>query len=103
MQKEIIKLFWRYSRHSRTLQTLALLFPAVAVSINAIAAPYVLSLFLDKLQGGNITLENSWLLIATYAVLIFSGEVIAWRLALYFTWTFEINGMRNLYLAIFQS
>lgn len=102
MQKEIIKLFWYHSRQSRLLQTLALLFPVIAVTINAIAAPYVLSLFLDKLQGGNITLNNSWQLIAIYVVLIFSGEVIAWRLALYFTWTFEINSIRNLYLAVFQ-
>lgn len=81
---------------------LALTFPVVAVIVNAIIAPYVLSLFLDKLQSGSVTLASTWNLIAIYAVLIFVGEVIIWRLALYFTWTFEIRGQQAIYLAIFS-
>lgn len=102
MQKNTLSLFWRFTRRYKLQRTLALLFPVLAVVVNAILAPYVLSLFLDKLQHGGITLENSWPLIATYAALIFTGEVIIWRLALYFTWTFEVNGQRDLYLAIFN-
>lgn len=81
---------------------LALLFPILAVTVNAILAPYVLSIFLDRLQNGAVTLANSGMLIALYAVLIFTGEVVLWRLALYFTWTFEIKGMKAAYLAIFS-
>lgn len=102
MQKDIIKLFWKFSSRSKVLRTFALLLPAVAVLVNAIAAPYILSLFLDKLQEGSVSLANSWELIATYAVLIFVGEVILWRLALYCAWSFEINGMREIYLAVFH-
>lgn len=101
MQKTL-SLFWRFTRRYKLQRTLALLLPVLAVVVNAILAPYILSLFLDKLQHGGITLENSWPLIATYAGLIFTGEVIIWRLALYFTWTFEINGQRDLYLSIFN-
>lgn len=102
MQKHTLSLFWKSTRRYWLQRTLALFFPMLAVSVNAIAAPYVLSLFLDKLQHGNITLDNSWPLIAVYAVLIFVGEVIIWRLALYFTWTFQVNGQRDLYLAVFN-
>lgn len=102
MQKQILRLFWHYSRESRILQSFALLFPVIAVLINAIIAPYILSLFIDKLQAGSVSFSNSWQLIAIYAALIFFGEVIVWRLALYFTWTFEINSMRSLYLAVFR-
>jgi ATP-binding cassette, subfamily B, bacterial len=102
LQKETIKLFWRYSSHYKIQRALALFFPVLAVVMNAIAAPYVLSLFIDKLQKGGITLDNSWGLIAAYAALIFIGEVVIWRLALYFTWTFEVNSQRDLYLAIFN-
>ena len=83
-------------------RTLALFFPVLAVVVNAIFAPYILSLFIDKLQAGGITLANTWGLIALYGVVIFVGEVIVWRLALYFTWTFEINGQRDLYMEIFR-
>lgn len=74
----------------------------MAVIVNAILAPYILSLFLDRLQSGSVTLDNTWGLIALYATLIFVGEVVIWRLALYFTWTFEIRGQRAIYLAIFS-
>lgn len=102
MQKHTLSLFWKSTRKYWLQRTLALFFPVVAVTVNAIAAPYILSLFIDKLQHGNITLENSWPLIAVYGVVIFVGEVIIWRLALYFTWTFQVNGQRDLYLAVFN-
>lgn len=102
MQRRTLALFWRFTRPYKVQRTLALFFPMLAVLINAIAAPYVLSTFLDRLQEGNITLSNSWQIIAIYAVLVFVGEVIIWRLALYFTWTFEVNAQRQVYLAIFD-
>ena len=102
MQKKTLQLFWRYSNRYKLQRALATFFPVVAVTTNAIAAPYVLSLFIDKLQAGGITLANSWNLIAIYAVLIFAGEVIIWRLALYFTWTFQVNAQRDLFMVIFE-
>ena len=102
MQRRTLGLFWRFTKPYKWHRTLAIIFPILAVLVNAIAAPYVLSLFLDKLQDGNISLENSWSLIGTYALLIFGGEVILWRIALYFTWTFEVNGQRDVFLAIFK-
>lgn len=101
-QRDTLRIFWRLTRPYAWQRNLALFFPILAVSVNAILAPYVLSLFLDMLQHGDITLANSWHLIATYAVLIFCGEVIVWRLALYFCWTFEVNMQRDLYLLIFN-
>lgn len=102
MQKQIIKLFWRFSRYNSYQRNLALIIPIFAVVVNAIIAPYVLSQFIDRLQAGNITLAGSWDLIAIYAALIFTGEVLLWRLALYFCWTFEIKGQKALYQAIFD-
>lgn len=102
MQKDTLRLFWQFSRQNKLHRLLALTFPVIAVAVNAIVAPYVLSLFLDRLQSGSVTLANTWSLIAIYAALIFVGEVIVWRLALYFTWTFEIRGQQAIYLAIFS-
>lgn len=102
MQKNILTIFWRFTRNHPVQRAFALILPVIAVSINTIAAPYVLSLFIDKLQHGGISLDNSWSLIAAYAALIFSGEVIIWRFALYFTWTFQAHGQRDLSIAIFD-
>lgn len=102
MQRRTLGLFWRFTKPYKWHRRMAFLFPVLAVLVNAIAGPYVLSLFLDRLQNGNVTLENSWSLIGIYALLIFGGEVILWRLALYFTWTFEVNGQRDVFLAIFK-
>ena len=100
-QRDTLRLFWQLTRPYAWQRNLALLFPVLAVSVNAIAAPYILSLFIDKLQAGGITLANSWGLIGLYGALIFGGEVIIWRLALYFCWTFEVNMQRDLYLRVF--
>lgn len=102
MQKHILTLFWRFTRGHPVQRGLALALPLIAVSINTIAAPYILSLFIDTLQTGDISLEKSWPLIANYAVLIFAGEVVIWRLALYFTWTFQVHGQHDLSIAIFE-
>lgn len=101
-QRDSLRLFWRLTQPYGWQRNLALFFPVLAVTINALLAPYILSLFIDKLTAGGITLANSWQLIAIYAILIFIGEVIVWRLALYFCWTFEVKLQRDLYLRIFS-
>lgn len=102
MQKRTIALFWRFSRPFKVQRTLALTFPIFAVVVNAIIAPYILSQFIDRLQDGNITLSGSWQLIVFYAALVFFGEVILWRIALYFSWTLQVNGARAVYLEVFR-
>jgi ATP-binding cassette subfamily B protein len=102
MQQRSLALFWRFTRPYGLQRNLALFFPVLAVVINAIIAPYVLSQFIDRLQKADITLSGNWPLIAQYAALVFLGEVVLWRLALYFAWTFQVNGAREVYLAVFR-
>jgi len=102
LQKQTLVLFWKFAKRYAMQRNFALLFSFLAVITNGIVAQYVLSRFIDTLQTGDITLANSWTLIATYGALTFFGDVILWRLALYFTWSFEIKGQRDAYLAIFQ-
>lgn len=102
MQKQTLRLFWQFSNRYKIMRGLALFFPILAVTINGIIAPYLLSIFLNRLQSSAISLENSWGLIVGYGVLVFLGEVVIWRLALYFCWTFEVNSQRDMYAAIFR-
>lgn len=102
MQKHILSLFWRFTRNHPVQRSFALVFPVIAVTINTIVAPYILSIFIDRLQVGDVSLDKSWPLIATYAAIVFTSEVLIWRLALYFTWTFQVHGQRDLSIAIFD-
>ncbi len=102
MQRKILALFWRASNRYTKQRLLALLFPVLATVINGILAPYVLSVFLDKLQKGHVSLDNSWGIIGIYTAVVILGEMVMWRLALYFAWTFEINAMRDIYQQVFD-
>ncbi len=102
MQKETLRLFWQASNRYKWQRFLSILFPFAAVSTNSILAPYVLSLFLNQLQTGTLTFENSLGLVVTYGVILIIGELFLWRFALYFCWTFETASQRDLYLKIFH-
>src|SRR5690606_39783005 len=102
MQKDILGFFWKFSGRYKWKRFFAVFFPILAVSINTIAAPFILASFLDLLQHGQVSMENSIPLIALYGLLVFVGEVLVWRLALYFTWTFEATSQRDIYSAIFS-
>ncbi len=102
MQKDIISLFWNSTRPYKLKLFLAVCFTIIAVSLTALVGPYILSLFLDQLQSGSVSIDNSLNLILTYAILVFVGEVVIWRFSLYFTWTFEVDTMRDIYQKIFR-
>lgn len=102
MQKDIISMFWRYAKRYKFKRSLAIFFAVIAVTASALVGPYILSLFLNQLQAGTVSLDNSLGLIITYAVIVFVGEVVVWRLALYFTWTFQVEAMRDIYQDIFS-
>lgn len=75
---------------------------SVSVLVSSFAAPFIISVFLDKIQAGSeITLSQVWPMIAAYGVTQLYGEVIGWRLTLLCTWTFETAAQRNLYKRIF--
>jgi ATP-binding cassette subfamily B protein len=102
MQKNTFRLFWRYAKTYRWRLAAALLFPVLAVTANSLLSPYVLSQIINRIQAGGVTLENTGNLIITYAVLQVVGEVILWRIALFATWTFEVNSQRDLSVDIFD-
>lgn len=102
MQKAILSLFWKFSDRYKIKRSIALITPIVAVVVNTIVAPYILSRFIDSLESGSISFAGSWHLIALYGGLVFVGEVILWRIALYIAWTFEVSAQRDIYLAIFK-
>lgn len=96
MQKETLKLFWHYSKPYAMRRNIALTFVILATIVESYAAPYILALFIDRLQQGNVTLDNSWQLIALYAATLLVSTVILWRITLWATWSFEVMSQRSL-------
>lgn len=102
MQGPIIRLFWHSAWRYPVRTTIALINPFITVIIGAFAGPYIISLLLEKLQAGTITLDSSWPLIILYATTQIYGEVIGWRITLFAGWTMEIHSHRDLYQKIFR-
>lgn len=102
MQRETIKLFWRYSSRYKWRRFFALSMPVLAVLTNAFVAPFFLAEFINRLQAGSVTLADNWGLIGAFGLTVFIGEVILWRIALWATWSFETRAQRDLYVDIFQ-
>ncbi len=102
MQKQTLSLFWRFSKPYALLRNTSIIAMALSVIAESIAAPYVLSIFLNRLQAGDITFQNSLPLILVYAGLVFAGGVVLVRVSFYSAWTFQDKSKRQIYLTIFE-
>lgn len=102
MQKQTIKLFWRYARPYSALLWTAIFSSTTGLIVSAFVGPYILAQLFNTLQSGHITLDASWPLIISYALVQIYGEIISVRLSLYATWKFEVSGQRDLYRDIFD-
>lgn len=81
--------------------TFAVIGAALSSVVSAFVGPFIISQLLNSLQEGNLNLDSSWPLIATYAATQIYGEIIGWRLNLFFAWTMETAAQRDLYEKIF--
>lgn len=96
MQQKTLALFWRYSRPYKWRRSIAIIGVITSVAVESYLAPYILSLFINQLQYGTVTLASSWPLIATYGVTLLLSTVITWRITLWATWSFEVKAQRDL-------
>jgi ATP-binding cassette subfamily B protein len=103
MQKQIISLFWHTAMKYPVRTILAIAGSAASSVTLSFIAPFVIAQLLEKLQAGNLTLEIAMPYLITYIIMQISAEVIGWRLVLYFIWTMETAGQRDLYQRIFTA
>ena len=102
MQKEIIKLFWNYSRPYAARRWFAILNNSLTVFIAFFVAQFFLSQLFERIQSGHVTLDTSWPLIASFVLSQIYGEIIGFRLTMYANWTFETAAQRDMYRDIFE-
>jgi ATP-binding cassette subfamily B protein len=103
MQKDIIRLFWQTAMKYPVRTLFSLSGAAVTNVIGSFAGPYIISIILEKLQSGTVTFESVSGLIVVYTISQIYGQILGWRLNLYFTWTMETYGQRDLYQRIFSA
>jgi ATP-binding cassette, subfamily B, bacterial len=101
MQKQIIHLFWHYSKPYSRLRNFALINSVLTITVSFFVGPYILSQIFTSIQSSTITLETSWPLIGWFALTQIYGEIIGWRLNLLCIWLFESAGQRDMYKDIF--
>ena len=101
MQRHIISLFWQSAMKYPVRTLLAIIGTAVTAIIGGYVGPFIIAQLLEGLRAGTLTIDSSMPLILMYAAVQLYGEVIGWRLNLFFTWTMETAAQRDLYRHIF--
>lgn len=102
MQKQTFKLFWQFARKYPVWLAFVLITPIIATLLTGYISPLILSQFLNQLQHGTVTLANSGNLVALYVASEIMGQIIAWRVALFAIWRFDLHVMRDIYHTIFN-
>jgi ATP-binding cassette subfamily B protein len=103
MQKQIISLLWHTAMKYPARTLLTLVGSAATTVIGSFFGPYIISELLNQLQTGSVSLNAAMPLIIAYTATQIYGQIIGWRLNLYFAWTMETAAQRDLYRRIFSS
>jgi ATP-binding cassette subfamily B protein len=102
MQRKTFKLFWDFTKPYKWRRAIALIGVVLSTVIESYLAPYILSLFINELQYGNITLHSSWPIITAYGATLLLSTVVTWRITIWATWSFEVKAQRDLAAAILE-
>lgn len=103
MQKNILTLQWRSAMRYPLRTSLAMACATITTVAGGFIGPYIISLILNELQHGSVSLGGSLPLITLYAFTQIFGQLIGWRITLYLTWTMETAAQRDLYQRIFSA
>lgn len=103
MQKQTFLLFWRAAMKYPFRTWLAMIGSAASAITAGFIGPLIISQVLEQLQAGSLTLASTMPLILLFAATQIYGELVGWRLNLFFVWTMETAAQRNLYHRIFTA
>jgi len=101
LSRKTLALMWSEAAATPVLLWLAIAVPVVTVLLSSFAGPFIISLLLEQMQEGTITLAAVLPLIGAYAVTQILGEVLGWRVALWAAWTFQVRAQKALFERVF--
>mgnify|MGYP000925950221 CR=1 FL=1 len=101
MQRKTLHLMWHYTKPYAKMRWASIIGSSLTVLSSAIIGPLILSQIFTKIQDGSITLDQSWILILGYAATQIYGEIIGWRLNVFFVWVSSTSAQRDIYHDVF--
>lgn len=104
--KEILKTYWQHAwRYRRYVIALVITVPTATILLRLVP-PLIASKVLDDLSKGNYIHGDVWSSfgqeIVLYALVVFMGGVVTWRVVIYLIWKLETYVQRDLYRKMFD-
>jgi ATP-binding cassette subfamily B protein len=95
--------FWHAAAKYPVRLSIVLTVPITTVVVGSFVVPYIISILLNQLQTGQLSVESASPLLVAYIVSQVYGEIIGWRIVLYAVWTMESAAQRDLFHRIFTT
>lgn len=102
MQSKSIAIFWKVAMRYPFRTWFALINSSLTSVIGGFIAPFVIAQMLELLQKSELTFETGLPLLIVYTLVQIYAQVLGGRINLYFAWTMEASGQRDLYQMIFN-
>jgi ATP-binding cassette, subfamily B, bacterial len=103
MQKQIILLMWHTAMRYKTQTFLAAFGSAATTIVGSFYGPYLIGDLLNQLQSQKITLHSALPLIVIYGLTQIYGQIVGWRLNLFWIWNMEVSAQQYLHHRIFSN
>jgi ATP-binding cassette subfamily B protein len=102
MQKKTFLLFWQTAMHYPVRTWMAIIGSMVTAIVGNFFGPFIIAQLLVQLQADTLTLDSATPYLIAYVLVQIYGQILGGRMNLYFTWTMEAAGQRDLYHKIFD-
>lgn len=103
MQKKTFLLFWQTAMQYPFRTWMAIIGSMVTAIVGNFFGPFIIAQLLVQLQAGSLTIDSATPYLIAYALVQIYGQILGGRMNLYFTWTMEAAGQRDLYHKIFDA
>jgi ATP-binding cassette subfamily B protein len=88
-------------RHKKLVIAIIIILP-ITVVLERYITPLLVGYVLNHLQAGNITLQNSWWVIALFFGIELISQVVGYRVVLWMMWNVQVTGEAHLYQQSFD-
>ncbi|MEO6109777.1 MAG: ABC transporter ATP-binding protein [Candidatus Saccharimonadales bacterium] len=102
MQRKTLSLFWKIAMRYPVHTWIAILNSGFTSVIAGFIGPFIIAQILTLVQSNNLNFTTGLPLLIAYTVVQTYGQVAGGRINLYFAWTMEASGQRDLYEKIFN-
>ncbi len=100
--KDILSYHWNQAWQFPRLVLTSLIVGPITIVLERYVTPLIIAAVLMGIQNGTITLSSSWWLVAAYAAIQITAQVIGYRITMYAMWGVQVNGARKIYQDVYS-